>query len=578
MFIKSLKITSGDRVIRNLVFHKGLNLIVDNTPTIENSNNVKTGNNVGKTTVLKLIDYCFGCKAKEIYTDPENSKQVYALVKDYLVDNKVLITLTLKEDLDIDDSYEIIITRNFLSTKNIVRTVNGKNLKEEDFETTLRELLYPNLTDRKPTLREIISHNIRYSDNSISKTLKTLSNFTSDAEYEALYLYLLGCKFEQGNDKQKILSKMNQELSYYERMEKKQTKNAYEAALALVERDIEKLNSKKAILNLNENYEDDLMKLNHIKSEISRLGQEISNLEIRKQLIEDTRNGLESEKSHIDEEQLWQIYSQASTYMENIQRTFDELVQYHNKMIVEKIKYVVKELPQIEKAIQESKELLSYLLQEEKQYSLLITKNTSFSEFEELISELNEKYRKKGEYEEIIRQLTEIEENISTCRNELKKIDETIFSEKFIEIVKRQVNKFNEFFSEVAQTLYNETYALKFDIDTNKKNQQVYKFSTFNANMSTGKKQGEILCFDIAYILFADDQSIPCLHFLLNDRKELLHGNQLLGIKEFLKDKNIQLVASILSDKLPDKLKKDDYYVVELSQDNKLFRIENDET
>lgn len=54
--------------------------------------------------------------------------------------------------------------------------------------------------------------------------------------------------------------------------------------------------------------------------------------------------------------------------------------------------------------------------------------------------------------------------------------------------------------------------------------------------MSSGKKQGKILCFDIAYV---------------------------------------QFVASILKDKLSENLKKPEYYIVELSQDDKLLRIEN---
>ena len=52
MFIKSLKIFCGNgSIIRDIEFHMGLNLIVDETPTITGK---ETGNNVGKTTVLKL--------------------------------------------------------------------------------------------------------------------------------------------------------------------------------------------------------------------------------------------------------------------------------------------------------------------------------------------------------------------------------------------------------------------------------------------------------------------------------------------------------------------------------------------
>jgi hypothetical protein len=38
---------------------------------------------------------------------------------------------------------------------------------------------------------------------------------------------------------------------------------------------------------------------------------------------------------------------------------------------------------------------------------------------------------------------------------------------------------------------------------------------------------------------------------------------------------NIQFVASILKDKLPPELNQEEYFVVKLSQDDKLFRIEN---
>lgn len=41
-----------------------------------------------------------------------------------------------------------------------------------------------------------------------------------------------------------------------------------------------------------------------------------------------------------------------------------------------------------------------------------------------------------------------------------------------------------------------------------------------------------------------------------------------------VENKNVQFVASILKDKLPEKLKKEDFYVVELSPTDKLFRIE----
>jgi hypothetical protein len=140
------------------------------------------------------------------------------------------------------------------------------------------------------------------------------------------------------------------------------------------------------------------------------------------------------------------------------------------------------------------------------------------------------------------------------------------------------VNKFNKYFSEISNELYGEQYAIKYDPIVNSKNQRLYKFSPFSPfgpNIDSGKKQGEISCFDIAYTLFADEENIPCLHFLLNDKKELMDDKQLVKIADFVNRHNIQFVASILKDKLPDEINKDEYIVVKLSQTDKLFRIEN---
>lgn len=575
MFLKLLRIETEDEVLRELHFHKGINLIVDDTPTSTNdTNELKTGNNVGKTTVLKLIDFCFGAKAKNIYTDPENERQDYELVKNFLIDYKVVITLVLKEDLDDDDSDEIVIRRNFLSRNKVLRQVNDKNCTEDEFEEQIRMLLFPDVTEGKPTLRQLLSHNIRYSDESIGHTLKVLNRYTKDVEYETLYLYLFGCKFEGGQKKQELLTKIGQEISFKERLEKKQTKNAYEAALALVEREIQNLNEKKANLNINENYEEDLAHYTQIKYEKNKTAELISNLEIRMNIIVETQRDMEQEMSDIDLQQLRQIYFQAGTQFEKIQHTFEELVIYHNKMVAEKIRFISKELPELNSKITDERKRLDTLCEEEREYATIVAQGDTFAELEKLIEELNEKYRQKGEYESIISQMEDVDTNIKQYREELDEIDQKIFTDDFEDTVKNQINKFNVFFSEVSKKLYGETYAIKYETEINKKQQKMYKFSTFNANMSSGKKQGEILCFDLAYIQFADSEKMPCVHFLLNDKKELVHDNQLVNVMDYVSDKNVQFVASILKDKLPDKLRKEEFYVIELSQDNKLLRIE----
>ena len=572
MFIKKLIISTPSKVLRNIEFHKGLNLIVDDTPTI---NTQLTGNNVGKTTVLKLVDFCLGGEANEIYTDFEDKKSKYEEVKKFLIEQEVLITLVLTEDLDsMDDSKQIIIERNFLQKSRAIRNINGEPILEKNFENKLMSLLIPNQKSEKPSFRQIISHNIRYKDENINNTLKTLSKYTSDSEYETLYLFLLGCNFNNGAKRQAILTKLKQEENYKNRLEKNQSKESYEIALTMLDNEILELNKKKKSFNINENFEKDLDKLNKIKYRINKISSKVVKLGIRKDLIEEAKENIENSTTNIDLKQLKALYDEVKLNISGIQKTFEDLVNYHNTMIVEKLKFITEDLPSLNKKIKLENIELNKLLEEEKTMSEKIAKSDSFEELEKTITNINEKYRLKGEYENTISYINEVEENIKRLKNELSNIDNYLFSNEFKELLKLQITKFNKFFSAISNELYGESYVLGFSEETNKKNQTFYKFSSFNLNMSSGKKQGEILCFDLAYILFADSEKIPCLHFLLNDKKELMHDNQLLKVADFVKKNNIQLIISILKDKLPEELVDKSNIVVELSQNKKLFRIE----
>lgn len=569
MYLKRLKIETPERIIRDMEFRAGLNLIVDDT---EDTSEKTTGNNVGKTTVLKLIDFCLGANPKIIYTDTENSKNTYDVVKKFLVEEKVIITLILTDV----NGKTVEIKRNFLtSKKEAIRRINGKDILEKDFETELRNNILPEVNVEKPTFRQIISHNIRYRDESINNTLKTLNRYTTDVEYETLYLYILGCTDDDGSKKQALTAKISQEQNFKDRLEKYQNKATYEMALGVIEDEIESLNSKKESFNLNESLENDLNELNAVKYSINRISSIISKMEIRKNLIEESQKELENSISSIDTQQLRVLYQEATLNVEGIQRTFEDLVTYHNKMILEKIKFISQDLPDLYRNLKKSRNNLNILLAKEKALSEKISKGNAFDELEKVLSELYKKYQLKGEYEGIIAQIDEVEKNIADLNEQIDRIDNVLFSEAFEEKLKNQIRKFNRFFSSISKELYDESYALTYDKSVNKRTgKMVYKFSAFNSNMSSGKKQGEILCFDLAYLLFAESENIPSLRFLLNDKKELMHDHQLIKVAEFVKNQNMQLVISILKDKLPKKALQNAHVVVELSQEEKLFKIE----
>ena len=573
MFLKSLHIANDFGVIRNIEFHSGMNLIVDETPSDET---LITGNNVGKTTVLMLIDFCLGSSAKGIYTDPENKKNENAVVKHFLISTKALVTLTLTQDLNSIYSEDLVIERNFLPRKQLIRRINGAQKTEEEFEEFLTEYLFPGHYGKKPTFPQIISHNIRYKELSVTNTLRTLNQYTRDDEYESLYLFLLGCDFDNGDAKQRLLTQVRAESAFKSRLEGTQTRSAYEASLSLILLEIEQLDQKKATLRINPDFESDLSRLDEVKFEINQKTSLLSRLKMRKSLTEEAVLEVSSSHARIDTQQLKDLYKDVIERVAGVQKTFEELVVFHNAMVEEKARFISKDIPQLNASIAQYESEIAALLLEELKLTQTVSKSGSFAELEAVIVENNEKYRQRGEFETIITQISEVEGVIEGLNKSLADIDEELFSGEFEAAIQAQLNKFNRHFSTISQELYGEQYALKVDRITARSGQRVYKFSSFNTNFSSGKKQGEISCFDIAYNLFADEEGIPCLHFLLNDKKELMHDNQLTNIASLVgrQSKHVQFVASILRDKLPAELNQEKYFVVKLSQDDKLFKIE----
>ena len=441
MFIKSLQINDIDGVVRFIPFHSGMNLIIDETCSEPSK---LTGNNVGKTTLLMLVDFCLGSDGKSIYTDPETKKGEYTLVKEYLIGKEVLITLILSENINDSFSNQLIIERNFLSRKKCIRRINGKQLTLDEFEECLVENLIPGHYGKKPTYPQIISNNIRYKDISVSNTLKTLNSFTRDDEYETLHLFLLGCDFKKGALKQELLAQIRTEQTFKSRLESKQTRSAYDTSLALLIDEIETLDDKKNKFYSSNSIENDIDDLNHAKFQIKFTSSKLNRNKLRYNLILDAVNDIESGKMDIDTNELRKLYGETIEKIGDIPKSFDDLLYFHNKMIEEKVRYISKELPELTRIIEEDTNSLTSLMIKEKELVGKINENVSISDLENLIIELNEKYRKKGEFEAIIEQRSNTETSLNELHQTISSIDEELFVSEIEAQIQTQSNKLNK--------------------------------------------------------------------------------------------------------------------------------------
>lgn len=244
------------------------------------------------------------------------------------------------------------------------------------------------------------------------------------------------------------------------------------------------MNQKKQLFGNNADFEKDLETLDEIKQKINSISTKISSLNIRKSLIEEVIESLNKEISNIDVHQLKTLYDEVKINLSEVTKSFEELVTYHNKMIDEKLKFISSELPDLKLKLNTKQKELDLFLKQEEESTSKIEKYDSFSTLEDIIADLNEAHRQKGEYETLINQLSAVENNIVQYTSDFQKISKGIFSNDLKKDLESKLESFNNLFSYVSKELYGESYLLTYEI-AEYRGKNLYKFSSYNMNQSS---------------------------------------------------------------------------------------------
>ena len=182
MRIKKLivrKTKPSEETIREITFNeKGLNLIVDNT----SEEVLESGNSVGKSTAIKIIDLCLGAKSvRELYYDSD-TKSENVEVREFLKTYKVQAELVL-----IDEKETYSIKRDLF--RNGKKYIADIPYTENEFWTELKKIIF-GLEEPCPTFRQLIPKFVRISNTSEDGMIKFLPSMVSNDNYDTIYCFL----------------------------------------------------------------------------------------------------------------------------------------------------------------------------------------------------------------------------------------------------------------------------------------------------------------------------------------------------------------------------------------------------
>lgn len=568
MQLVSLTINREGQVLREITFKKGLNLILDKPTTA----GTESGNNVGKTTVLRLIDYCLGAEGDEIWQDPEFKGSINQDVYDLLHDTPaVYITLNTADKVRGSHS----LRRSF--------KVNGRKRSGSfhvdevplDSITAYREAVKNILfgsTAKKPGLRQLIPKFVRSSNAVMGKTLKFLGSFASEVEYEAVDLFLFGF-FNVGvleeratlTDKRSAVAR---DLIGATRVRKE---GEIEQLLLHLRREIDET---QAFIDLRGEVPEIAEAANSVsavRAEASEVGGALGHIEGEIASINLAIASLKNDYENIDVASVKSIYSEAGKYHAQLQHDWEELCSFVASLRGRKERFLQRQLGELSSKAAIYHQALAGLQVREENLMSALRQTRAFEFALEVRAGLQEKLKQLGGLEESLNTIQSLRTSLAWIDEKLEKTRSTIEEGK-AQLTKR-VAMFNEFFTALSKELYGEQYLLTFD--ESKDGSIVFSLTSVGANVGAGKKVSQTAAFDIAYIKFLHAAGINFPTFVCHDGVEAVHGNQLSALLTIANTLDGQLVLAAIRDKLPgiSETFLEENTILELSQDDRLFRI-----
>ena len=117
--------------------------------------------------------------------------------------------------------------------------------------------------------------------------------------------------------------------------------------------------------------------------------------------------------------------------------------------------------------------------QQEQLLAERLQQSATIEALDELVAQLNLKYQEKGALEQRIAQIEEVDKAIALNEEILKDIDNGLFSQSKQDLVQKQLDKFNQYYSSISKRLYGESYAIEYSLVKNKEGKNTYKFAPF---------------------------------------------------------------------------------------------------
>lgn len=569
MFIGSVRLrnSTNGRVMREIVFHKGANLIVD---AFESDRH----NKVGKTTFLKLIDVLLGANGRDrLYKDDETNS-VNEELRDIIKEKRVVGEMTLVNSLEMPSNHSVELMVELFPRGRYF--FDGEKVSA----TKYRELLGDNLFavgSSRPTFRQLIKSFVRVSlsgdDYSFLRTLPR----ASIADYRAVYNYLFDISDSELDAR---LAELNRELNKLKESSKQYRRLADivdEEQLAQVgvalERECQRVESRlDDILDADE-FKANRDAIEEARSLYAELRSDLAEIEFKmRRNAESIERAKKEVAKQADLSLSRNFYDEVCFLIPSVNKTFEDMVEFNRALCENEIAYFLEvgaEL-ELERASVQAK-LLDFSAENSRYLSLL--DGEAMTEYEALLEECMRLRQEMGRNSEVLSTLHGYDKRIKTLESQIANLSEGGEErESSVSSHQDMMNSFNSYFTQMANDVNGERPILTYSTATNK-----FPVAITDLNgSSTGTRKSLLAVYDLSYQEFAIANRIEAPRFVVQDVVENVEGEDLKKIVDIANGINCQFIIAVLKEKLDSSQipqeAQDSMCILELSKQDRLFQ------
>ena len=568
MKIKKLivrKTKPSEEVIREIQFNeKGLNLIIDDTPESLR----ESGNSVGKSTAIKIIDLCLGARSvRELYYDSDTRSE-NVVVKDFLDEFKVQAELIL-----IDENKRGCSIKRDLFPRG-KKYIFDEPYSKQDFWDELKKIIF-NLKEPRPTFRQLIPKFVRVENTAEERMIKFLPIMTGSDVYDTIYCFLFQIYSDELLSKKgeitERLSECQKTIQTLEKSKSISSLSVLKQSLEIINSDLKDLYDKRNKLSYMDEYREELNSKRKLTLRINDLQEKMELVEFEIANIENSIVSLAKEKSEINIQILQAVYQEAKCYIPTLQKNFEDMVSFHNSMIQNRIDFIQKPLNVKKELLEQYSSQLVTILEQKEKITIQALDEGLLDELNMLNRKIEDLSLKKGEIKQSIQLLEEQE----AVRQDLNKELLVIQNQMENDGIDEKIKKFNQFFSDYCDKLYGEKYLLAYNENWKEEKKFPVSIASLGGKVGTGKKKAVIVAFDLAYMQYSIEMGIKVPQFVIHDKMENTHINQIKTIFEICEGIDGQYIIPILRERI-DKVEQkyvEKAKVLELSTNNKFFGI-----